>query len=224
MVTVRTLTPKQEDRRERILSAARDMVADHGYEGMVMSHVAEKAGVSPTTLYNLYNTKDELVLEALRELLLQNVLKISAESAGPGWKFILKMILNGAWMANSAPAYAEAITQAMLRANSGDALIEMLLGNSRRDILLSLRAMREAGELDPRVNTDALATSLVGVYWSTFMLWNKGLVKLQAMEHTLQLNFLAILIPPSLGAARAELEALYNALLDLEKDQEQLEK
>ena len=69
---VKSLTPKQEERRQRILRAARDMVADHGYEGMVMSQVAERAGVSPTTLYNLYNTKDQLVMESLRELLAQN--------------------------------------------------------------------------------------------------------------------------------------------------------
>ena len=65
----KSLTPRQEERRHRILAAARQMVADHCHEGMVMSHVADRAEVSPTTLYNLYNTKDELLLEALRELL-----------------------------------------------------------------------------------------------------------------------------------------------------------
>ena len=68
MVKARGLTPRQEGRRHRILSAARDMLSEYGYEGTVMSKVAQRAGVSPTTLYNLYNTKDELLLEALREL------------------------------------------------------------------------------------------------------------------------------------------------------------
>ena len=63
MSNVKELTPRQESRRHRILLVAREMVADHGYEGMVMSEVAERADVSPTTLYNLYNTKDELLLE-----------------------------------------------------------------------------------------------------------------------------------------------------------------
>ena len=72
MTNLRKLTPRQEDRRQRILASARDLVADQGYDGMVMSQVAERAGVSPTTLYNLYNTKDQLVLEALRELLADN--------------------------------------------------------------------------------------------------------------------------------------------------------
>ena len=61
MSKVKSLTPRQEDRRDRILGVARQMVADYGYGGMVMSEVAERAEVSPTTLYNLYNTKDELL-------------------------------------------------------------------------------------------------------------------------------------------------------------------
>ncbi len=214
MSNLRKLTPRQEDRRQRILAAARELVADQGYDGMVMSQVAERAGVSPTTLYNLYNTKDQLVLEALRELLAENAVRVSAESDGPGWRFLLKMVQNGNWMANSAPAYAEAITHAMLRAGPGDALIDILLGNTRDDMHVSLNQMKSAGELDPRVDTASLATSLLGVYWSSFLLWNKGLVHLHEFEHTLQANFLGLLIPASLGEAREEMTKLYNALLD----------
>ena len=58
MPKIKPLTPKQLTRRRRIFSAARDMIGAHGYEGMVMSQVAEVASVSPTTLYNLFNTKD----------------------------------------------------------------------------------------------------------------------------------------------------------------------
>lgn len=214
MTNLRKLTPRQEDRRQRILTAARELVADQGYDGMVMSQVAERAGVSPTTLYNLYNTKDQLVLEALRELLAENVIRVSAESDGPGWKFLLKMVQNGSWMANSAPAYAEAITHAMLRAGPGDALIETLLGSTQRDMHVSLDHMQADGELDGRVNTEQLATSLLGLYWSSFLLWNKGMVHLNELEHTLQLNFLGMLLPVTVGKAREEMNALYQALLD----------
>lgn len=213
MNKVKNLTPKQEDRRHRILSAARDMVADHGYDGMVMSQVADRAGVSPTTLYNLYNTKDELVLEALRELLSENSLRLS-EAEKPGWQFLLRSVKNGAWMATTEPAYAEAITHAMLRANPGDALIKILLVNPRRDMLKSIHAMAERGELRAGINPEELATSTHGVYWSTFTMWNKGLVHLQDLEHTLQMNFLSMMIPATVGDTRKQLEALYDELLD----------
>ena len=64
----RKLTPNQQARRSRILTAAQALLGEHGYDGMIMRDVAARAGVSPTTLYNLYNTKDELLLEALRSI------------------------------------------------------------------------------------------------------------------------------------------------------------
>ena len=97
MNKVRILTPRQESRRQRILAVTRDMVADYGYEGMVMSQVADRAEVSPTTLYNLYNTKDELLLEALRDLMVSNYQKVGEMSeSGPGWKYLVRVMEFGA--------------------------------------------------------------------------------------------------------------------------------
>ncbi|MBT3833122.1 MAG: TetR/AcrR family transcriptional regulator, partial [Gammaproteobacteria bacterium] len=138
----KSLTPRQEERRHRILGVARQMVADHGYGGMVMSEVAERAEVSPTTLYNLYNTKDELLLEALRDFMVTSYQQVGEVSdAGPGWKDLLNVVEYGAALRASEPAYAEAITDALLRSSQGDALTELLLHAVRQDFLLSLEKM-----------------------------------------------------------------------------------
>lgn len=206
MAQVRQLTPKQEDRRHRILSAARELVADQGYEGMVMSQVAERAGVSPTTLYNLYNTKDELVLAALRDLLVENTLKIEQESIGLGWKQIVRRVHNGGLQSQSAPAYAEAITHSLLRANPGDALVEMLLTTLSQVYLESLIAMSERNEIKPGVDIKELSASLVGVYWSSFMLWNKGVIRLQEIDHRVEMNILSMLFACTQGQAHIDIE------------------
>lgn len=212
MAKVKALTPRQQDRRHRILSAARDLVAQRGYDGMIMSEVAAQAGVSATTLYNLYNTKDELVLSALHELITDNARMVAAESDGPGYDYLIRSMRNGARMANDEPAYAEAITHALLRANPGDALVDMLLNTVRKDMLRSLRVMADKKELKPGVRPEDLAVAMTGVYWSSFLLWNKGIVKLQTLDRDLQRNCLAMLIPAVTGKIRKELEARYDAL------------
>ena len=206
MAQVRQLTPKQEDRRHRILTAAREFVADQGYEGMVMSQVAERAGVSPTTLYNLYNTKDELVLAALRELLVENTLKIEQESIVPGWKQIVRRVHNGGLQAQSAPAYAEAITHSLLHARPGDALVEMLLTALSQVYLESLTTMSERDEMKSGVDIKELSASLVGVYWSSFMLWNKGVIRLQEIDHRVEMNILSMLFASTQGQAHIDIE------------------
>jgi AcrR family transcriptional regulator len=204
----KSLTPRQEGRRHRILAAARQMVADHGYEGMVMSQVADRAEVSPTTLYNLYNTKDELLLEALRELLVISYQRVGEMSdVGPGWKYLLNLMEYGATLRAAEPAYAEAITDALLRAVQGDALTELLLHSVRQDFLHSLTKMAERGELRKEVDVEQMSTMLLGNYWSTFLLINKGLEEISRMRFSLVINMLSALIAASQGAAREEMES-----------------
>lgn len=209
MSNAKSLTPRQEDRRQRILATARQMVADYGYEGMVMSQVAERAEVSPTTLYNLYNTKDELLLEALRELLVISYQRVGELSdVGPGWKYLLNLMEYGASLRSSEPAYAEAITDALLRAVQGDALTDLLLHSVRQDFLHSLTKMAERGELKEEVDIEHLSTILLGNYWSTYILINKGLEEISRMRFSLIINMLSVLIAVSQGEAREEMEAM----------------
>ena len=213
MGKVKSLTPRQENRRHRILTVARQMVADYGYKGMVMSQVAERAEVSPTTLYNLYNTKDELLLEALRELMVISYLEVGELSdVGPGWKYLVRVMEYGASLRASEPAYAEAITDALLRAVQGDALTELLLHSVRQDFLHALTKMAEQGELREEVDVEHLSTILLGNYWSTFMLINKGLEGISRMKFSLVINMLSVLISVSQGPAKAEMETTLEAI------------
>ena len=213
MSKVKELTPRQESRRHRILLVAREMVADHGYEGMVMSEVAQRADVSPTTLYNLYNTKDELLLEALRELIVINHQRVGEMSDdGPGWKYLLKLMENAALLRFSEPAYAEAITDALLRAVQGDALTELLLKAVRQDFLYSLTKMANQGELKQEVDVEHLATILMGNYWATFIMINKGMEVISGMRLSLLVNMLSVLISASRGAVREEMETTLAAI------------
>ena len=70
----------------------------------------------------------------------------------------------------------------------------------------SLDAMQAAGELKASVDTHELAVALTGIYWSSFIMWNKGLLRLNMLEHTIQMNFLSMLIPSTEGEARQALE------------------
>ena len=194
--------------------ATREMVAKYGYDGTVMSHVAGKAGVSPTTLYNLYNTKDELVLAAIREDLIRNIQQLAERTGGPGWDYLLQWFKGGAGIVKLAPEYAEAVTRAFLRASPGDVLVEMLLITARKNIRRSLKAMKERGELRTGVDIDKLATNLMGVYWSTFMLRSKGLLDVSQLEQALEMNLVTILASVTRGKVRGKLNYILGGMLD----------
>lgn len=56
-------------RQENILAVAQDVPAEVGYEGTTIRGLAESARVVPGTLYEGYNSKDELIVAAVQELL-----------------------------------------------------------------------------------------------------------------------------------------------------------
>ncbi len=61
------LTQRQIHRRESILSAARELITQHGFEGVTMRELARASGVTLKTLYALFENKQRLLLTAVEE-------------------------------------------------------------------------------------------------------------------------------------------------------------
>src|SRR5258707_12327254 len=55
-----------EDRRERLLLAAIDVIVERGYADTRITDVAKRAGTSPALVIYYFKTRDALLAEALR--------------------------------------------------------------------------------------------------------------------------------------------------------------
>ena len=66
-MTVRGMTERQLQRREKILSAARKLIAERGYEGVNIRDLAAESGVAPKTLYHQFKNKENLLRTAVEE-------------------------------------------------------------------------------------------------------------------------------------------------------------
>lgn len=53
--------------RDRILGAIRALLASEGLEGVTIKAVCEQAGVQTGSFYNLFESKEEAILEVIRE-------------------------------------------------------------------------------------------------------------------------------------------------------------
>jgi AcrR family transcriptional regulator len=60
--------PRSADADEAILAAARELLAERGWDGMTLGDVAARAGVAKTTLYRRWSGKAELVVDAMAQL------------------------------------------------------------------------------------------------------------------------------------------------------------
>lgn len=60
-----TMTPRQRDRRERLIDAAISLLQTEDYDNVQVKEVADRASVSLGTLYNYFYSKERLFAEAL---------------------------------------------------------------------------------------------------------------------------------------------------------------
>lgn len=60
-----TMTPRQLERRQRVLDAVIGLVAEGGIDDMQMRELAERSGVALGTVYRYFSSKDHVVAAAL---------------------------------------------------------------------------------------------------------------------------------------------------------------
>lgn len=53
--------------RERIIEATRSLIADAGLEATTIKAICERAGVLPGSFYNLFDSKEQVVITVVRE-------------------------------------------------------------------------------------------------------------------------------------------------------------
>lgn len=61
------LTPRQEQRRNEILAAARETFGENGYEQTSMAALAMKLGIAEATLYKYFDSKWDVLLAVLEQ-------------------------------------------------------------------------------------------------------------------------------------------------------------
>src|SRR5690348_1381053 len=61
------LQEHKDERRRRILEAARHLMAERGYEGLSMRTLADASRVSVPTLYNLFGSKHAILAAEMQD-------------------------------------------------------------------------------------------------------------------------------------------------------------
>ncbi len=176
MNRVRDVTPRQQERRDRILECTRLQVARLGYEGVNMRDLAIAANVSTATLYNLYNSKDELILAAVQDLL-QNI-RESLRYHPPGLSHLMARFEFIADVIVDNPRYADAMGRMLFAAEPSAPIVGKLITESRDQIIVDLETMRAEKDLISSVDLEKLARDLTANSWASILMLMKGFIAL----------------------------------------------
>ena len=197
---------RQIQRQSDILASARQMLSDVGYSGMTMRGLADKAGVAPATLYNLYGGKDELIIAAVEDLLNELGARAAAERESEGIDAILATARVTGRQIQETPKYAEAMARALFKVESDDPLVDVLFARGHPYFASQLTIAQDKGEILAEVDPDLLALHLTAQGWSVIMSWMMGMLPLENLVIERQRNQIMTLLAVTRGAAKRRLE------------------
>ena len=189
----KALTPKQIARRESIIKAVRSLLSRHGYDGVSMREVATEAGVSPSTLYEIYESKDTLILESVRNFFEDMGFEEESVPAGID-RFVhrLKAIANFFETANKR---AEGVSRLLFQDQNNEAATEVLLRNAVAARQRSIEEMIEAGQIENVDDIERMARMLVSITWGTALFYQRGEIDIGTLASELVQQSMTLLLP-----------------------------
>jgi len=204
----KTLTTRQLERRETILQTVRDHLAKNGYDELSMRKIAAAASVSPSTLYEIYDSKDSLILTAIGE----SLSKLSEDESNyeRGLDRFLRRLNSISDLFLKNPQTGEAVTKLLFQNPSSSMAKEVLLINAINARRVSLEEMVAQKQLNEDVDIDFYARSLISLTWGTALFWQNGILKPEDFSAELIRSSMALLLPIARGNARKRIQGILN--------------
>ncbi len=188
------------------------MLDEGGYDGLTMRGLARKAGVAQGTLYNLYGSKDDLVIAAVDDLLEGLGEEITRRTPEPGIDAILTQAQVTGANIQAAPAYAAAMTRIVMNAQDDARMVELVFSRYYPAVRRCLKAAEKGGELVEGVDVDAVAKHMSGNSWGVILLWVMGMLPIEQIVRERERSALLVLIGITREPRRSQLEDRLRAL------------
>jgi AcrR family transcriptional regulator len=155
--------------RAAAIAATLAELAENGYSALSLERIASRAGVNKTTLYRRWETRENLVLEAMLERAGEH---ISVPDTGSLSEDLLELARTAA--ANAASPEVSAMARAVAASSPHD---ERLAAANRRfwaerlelDAVIVQRAI-ERGEVDPGIDPKLVIEAVLGPIHLRFLL------------------------------------------------------
>lgn len=160
------MTTADTEVRRRILSAAVDLFADHGYDATSVSQVITRAGVAKGGFYHHFASKDELLYAVYGELInrqlegLERILALRRPPAETLRLLIMDLVETTAASAREALVFSRELSQL------GNARIVQMRSKRRKYHNAMIKLVREAqerGQFSPVASPEIVTFTIFGV-------------------------------------------------------------
>ena len=163
------LAEQMAERRERILESARALIAARGFEGLTMRELAQEAGVTVPTIYNLVGSKDEVLFSTVQEQTDRWFHGIE-----PAAGDVLAVVDANVEELLSNPPYYRSLVRLLMTSDAAGASRENVGRTLDALIRRALGELAESGELESWIDLRALQRQIQTRLWITSIGWANG--------------------------------------------------
>ena len=200
------------ERRARILDAARRLVAERGYDCLTMRELARVANVAVPTLYNLFGSKDAILVAELEA----SAVRIAAQVTPPGDGFFagaIALVEGGMRMIEDAPEFHRAVMRAFLTSPDIAPMRQRMESGYIAMMASRLAAAKAAGQLVDWAEPMIVSRHMFWQFMTAFIGWGMGELDLASFRAVALSGICHVLAGVSRGAFAADVEARIRELV-----------
>jgi AcrR family transcriptional regulator len=194
------------ERRQRILAAARAIVAARGYEALTMRELAQKSRVTVPTLYNLIGGKEAVLAAAVEEQTARFLAAIERRAGASPAARLLAVVEACTRELLGLPAYYRTLLHLLYTAEAAGPVRARVDQALAHELAEALRAIAEAGELAAWADERSLLRSLRSQLGACALQWAGGELGDAAFPAGATYQVSLTLLGVTTGRSHAELE------------------
>lgn len=175
-------------RRQRILEETKRLIGEHGIEGFKLRDLGQRAGVSVTTIYNIFGDKEGVISHALREFHLG--IKLNLPNCGVHIEGFLQAIAHTTHIVIENRAYALALADLYFSRSLAPPVYDVIRSMPLQIFNHFYSLAARDGLLLDGMEQDVAATSFVNMEWASIKDWGAGRLADQDLPAARQRSFL----------------------------------
>jgi AcrR family transcriptional regulator len=192
-------------RRRRILEETRRLIAEQGLVNFNMNELCKRAGVAKRTLYNAFQTREQMIAIAISEYFQDYVDRIPYTAPPGTLHHNLERLISVSRRNVRIRNYIRAIMSIFFSADANSDIWRTMQGMATRPTLEWLANLAAKRQLQPWVDMHRLAADLVRLEYAVVNDWSLGRIGDEELTPHLLTSFLTVAAGATRGAANAEI-------------------
>ncbi len=178
----RYASPAQAERRRRILRETLKLLQEASPADISMGQIAELSEVSTKTLYNLFKSRNGLLLAAAAQTRADAQSSADVMSAPAGISRILELTRRTMDTFERSPEFMNSTMSVVVGISAEDEAEHHRVGMTQKWFHEALLVAESEGQLIPGTDCMQLSQLLTASQWGVTLMWQKGLISLETLR------------------------------------------